>query len=50
MPSTVNLQRVFATSPDKVFRAFVEPDALASWLPSYGFLCTVHQIEQTQRV
>ncbi|AXV14509.1 polyketide cyclase [Neorhizobium sp. SOG26] len=45
MPSTVNLHRVFATSPNKVFRAFVEPDALASWLPPYGFLCTVHQID-----
>jgi len=45
MPSTVNLHRLFATSPEKVFRAFVEPDALASWLPPYGFLCTVHEFD-----
>ena len=45
MPSTVKLHRVFAASPQKVFRAFVEPDALASWLPPYGFLCTVHEFD-----
>jgi len=45
MPSTVNLHRVIASSPNKVFRAFVEPDALASWLPPYGFLCMVHEID-----
>lgn len=45
MPSTVNLHRLFATSPDKVFRAFVEPDALASWLSPYGFLCIVHEFD-----
>ena len=45
MPSTVNLHRVFATTPEKVFRAFVEPDALAAWLPPYGFLCTVHEFD-----
>jgi uncharacterized protein YndB with AHSA1/START domain len=45
MPSTINLHRVLATSPKKVFRAFVEPDAIASWLPPNGFLCTVHELE-----
>ena len=45
MPSTVNLHRVFATKPDKVYRAFVEPDAVASWLPPFGFTCTVHELE-----
>ena len=45
MPSTVNLHRVMATTPEKLFRAFVEPDAIASWLPPYGFLCTVHELE-----
>ena len=37
MPGTVHLHRVLATKPEKVFRAFVEPDAIASWLPPYGF-------------
>lgn len=45
MSSTVNLHRVLRTTPEKVFRAFVEPDAIASWLPPYGFVCTVHELE-----
>lgn len=42
MPGTVRLHRVLAASPDKVYRAFVEPDAKAKWLPPNGFVCTVH--------
>lgn len=45
MPNTIKLHRVLATQPDKVFHAFVEPDAVASWLPPYGFLCTVHELD-----
>lgn len=45
MPSTVRLHRVFATSPEKVYRAFLEADAMAKWLPPNGFTCTVHQFE-----
>jgi uncharacterized protein YndB with AHSA1/START domain len=45
MPSTVNLHRVFAAKPDKLYRAFLEPDAVASWLPPFGFTCTVHALE-----
>jgi uncharacterized protein YndB with AHSA1/START domain len=45
MPSTIRLHRVFATSPDKVYRAFIEADAVAKWLPPNGFLCTVHHME-----
>ena len=44
MPNTVRLHRVLATRPEKVYRAFVEPDAIASWLPPFGFLCTVHEL------
>jgi uncharacterized protein YndB with AHSA1/START domain len=43
MPNTVRLHRVFATKPEKVYRAFLEPDALAKWLPPNGFAATVHQ-------
>ena len=43
--NSVSLHRVFKTSPEKVFRAFSEPNALASWLPPYGFLCTVHKLD-----
>jgi uncharacterized protein YndB with AHSA1/START domain len=45
MPGTVRLHRVLATKPEKVYRAFLEPDALAKWLPPNGFLCTVHSHE-----
>jgi uncharacterized protein YndB with AHSA1/START domain len=45
MPSTIRLHRVLATSPEKVYRAFIEADALAKWLSSNGFVCTVHHLE-----
>jgi len=45
MPSTVRLHRVLTTRPDKVYRAFVEADAMAKWLPPNGFACTVHHLE-----
>lgn len=45
MPSTIRLHRVLATSPEKVYRAFIEADALAKWLPPNGFTCTVHNLE-----
>jgi uncharacterized protein YndB with AHSA1/START domain len=45
MSNTVRLHRVFAARPEKVYRAIVEPDALASWLPPFGFTCTVHALE-----
>lgn len=45
MPNAINLHRVFAATPEKVYRAFLEADAVASWLPPYGFVCTVHELE-----
>ncbi|MDX8466083.1 SRPBCC family protein [Mesorhizobium sp. VK23B] len=45
MPSTVRLHRVLATKPKKVYRAFIEADALAKWLPPNGFTCTVHHFD-----
>jgi uncharacterized protein YndB with AHSA1/START domain len=45
MPGAVRLHRVLTTRPEKVYRAFLEADAIASWLPPYGFLCTVHHLE-----
>ena len=47
MPNTVQLHRVLATKPEKVYRAFIEADALAKWLPPNGFACTVHQLDAT---
>lgn len=48
MPGTVRLHRVFTASAEKVYRAFVEPDAVASWLPPFGFLCSVHELDATE--
>ena len=45
MPGTVRLHRVLTTSPEKVYRAFIEGDALAKWLPPNGFTCTVDHLE-----
>jgi len=45
MPGTVRLHRVLTTKPEKVYRAFLEADALAKWLPPNGFTCTVHHLE-----
>ena len=45
MPSTVRLHRVLTAPPEKVYRAFLEADALAKWLPPNGFACTVHHLE-----
>jgi uncharacterized protein YndB with AHSA1/START domain len=42
---TVRLHRVLRTTPTKLYRAFIEPAALARWLPPYGFTCTVHELD-----
>jgi uncharacterized protein YndB with AHSA1/START domain len=42
---TVQLHRVLRTSPEKVYRAFLYPQALAKWLPPHGFTCTVHHFQ-----
>lgn len=45
MPSTIRLHRVLASPPEKVYRAFIEADALAKWLPPDGFTCTVEHMD-----
>ena len=42
---TVKLHRVLRAQPAKVYRAFLEPEALSKWIPPYGFTCTVHHME-----
>ncbi len=42
---TVRLHRVLRTTPDKVYRAFIDAGALAKWIPPYGFTCTVHHMD-----
>ena len=43
--NTVSLHRVIKAAPEKVFRAFSEADAHATWLPPYGFVCTVQKMD-----
>jgi uncharacterized protein YndB with AHSA1/START domain len=45
MPNTVHIHRVLTAKPEKVSRAFLEADAMASWLPPFGFTCTVHELD-----
>lgn len=42
---TVRLHRVLRATPERVFRAFITPDAMAKWLPPYGFTCKVHHMD-----
>lgn len=42
---TVNIHRVLRSTPEKIYKAFLNADALAKWLPPYGFTCTVHHLE-----
>jgi uncharacterized protein YndB with AHSA1/START domain len=43
--NTVELHRVLKSTPDRVFRAFTTPGAFAKWLPPYGFVGTVHEMD-----
>ncbi|MBL7732328.1 MAG: SRPBCC domain-containing protein, partial [Chitinophagaceae bacterium] len=43
--NSVSLHRVLKTSPEKLYRAFTDANAMAAWLPPYGFLCVVHHME-----
>ena len=46
MPTnTIRLHRVLRATPDKVYRAFLDPDAMVKWLPPHGFTGKVHQID-----
>lgn len=42
---TVRLHRVFKTKPEKLYRAFTTPEAMAKWLPPHGFTCKVHHMD-----
>jgi uncharacterized protein YndB with AHSA1/START domain len=45
MPSTIRLHRVLQAPPDRVYRAFIDPDAKVKWLPPNGFTAKVHHID-----
>jgi uncharacterized protein YndB with AHSA1/START domain len=42
---TIRLHRVLRSTPEKVYRAFLEADAMSKWLPPYGFTAKVHHME-----
>lgn len=43
--NTVHLHRVLRAPPERVYRAFIEPDALAKWMPPHGYTGTVHELD-----
>ena len=43
--NTVRLHRVLRTTPERLYRAFLDADALAKWLPPNGFTCKVHHLD-----
>ena len=42
---TVRLHRVLRTKPERIYKAFLDADAMAKWLPPYGFTCKVHHLD-----
>ena len=45
MPSTSKLHRVFKATPDRVYRAFLDPEALVTWMAPHGFTAKVHSMD-----
>lgn len=45
MPSTIRLHRVLRSTPEKIYRAFLDADAMSKWLPPYGFTAKVHHFD-----
>ena len=45
MPSTIRLHRVIRATPERVYRAFIDADAMAKWLPPHGFTGKVHEMD-----
>jgi uncharacterized protein YndB with AHSA1/START domain len=43
--STVRLHRVLRTTPEKLYKAFIDPDAMAKWLPPHGFTCRIEHMD-----
>lgn len=45
MPGIVRFHRVLKAPPERLYRAFITPEAFAKWIPPHGFTCTVHHME-----
>ncbi len=42
---TIRLHRILRSTPEKIYRAFLDADAMAKWIPPYGFTCKVHHLD-----
>lgn len=47
MSNTVKLHRVFSAPPERVYKAFLDPDAIVKWMPPHGFIAKLHQMDAT---
>jgi uncharacterized protein YndB with AHSA1/START domain len=45
MPNTIRLHRVLRATPERIYRAFLDPDAMVKWLPPNGFTGKVHEMD-----
>ena len=45
MPSTIRLHRVFKAKPERLYKAFLDPDALVKWMAPHGFTAKVHKLD-----
>ena len=45
MPSTIRLHRVFKTTPERLYKAFIDPQAMVKWLPPHGFTAQVDKMD-----
>lgn len=45
MPNSIQLHRVLAAPPERVYRAFIDPEAMVKWLPPHGFTAKMHQMD-----
>jgi uncharacterized protein YndB with AHSA1/START domain len=45
VPNTIHFHRVFRSTPNKVYRAFLDAEAMVKWLPPYGFVATMHHLD-----
>lgn len=48
MSNTVKLHRVFSAPPERVYKAFLDPDALVKWMPPHGFTAKIHHMDATE--
>lgn len=50
MPGTIHLHRVLRATPERAYRAFLDPEAMVKWLPPNGFTGKVHHLDALPRL